>query len=113
MFPDSSDWYARNPSGTRKNTARNASPGASSTYGIKPRWRWNHFISAGDQVLPLRQVLLVVQRVAVEEVDLRQRLRRREDELVVRHGRIQLQRRLLRPDDGRDVVDAGDVLLRV
>src|SRR5690348_8059859 len=44
MFPDWSDWYARNPNGTRKNTASQARPGASSTYGIRPRGLWNQVI---------------------------------------------------------------------
>src|SRR5690349_11293444 len=116
MFPDWSDWYARKPSGTTKNTDRNRTPGRSSRYGVAPWWRWKTFTrrpSPRDQVLPLLQVLLVVQRLAVEDLDLRQRLRAREDQRVVRNGRVVFQRPRLRPDHGRDVVDARDVPLRV
>src|SRR2546422_4430097 len=88
MLPDWSDWYARKPSGTTKKTASQAIPGASSRYGVSPRWRWRKPTgSGGDQVLPLRQVLLVVERVVVEKVDAVERLLRREDERVVRDRR--------------------------
>src|SRR5689334_17717763 len=116
MFPDWSDWYARKPSGTTKNTDRNSTPGRSSRYGVAPWWRWKTFTrrpSPGDQVLPLRQVLLVVERRVVEDLDLRERLRAREDQRVVGDRRVELQCPRLRPDHGRDVVDARDVPLRV
>src|SRR6266566_5028065 len=114
MLPDWSDWYARKPSGTTKKTASQAIPGASSRYGVSPRWRWKKpTASSGDQVLPLRQVLLVVERLVVEQVNAVERLLRREDERVVRDGRVVLLRPLAGADHWGDVVDAGDVPLRV
>src|SRR6266536_1427730 len=111
MLPDCSDWYARKPSGTTKNTASQSTPGASSRYGVSPRWRWKKLKrpSAGDQVLPLSQVLLIVQRLVVEQVHAVEHLLRREDERVACGRWVELLRRLARSRDRRDVVDAGDV----
>src|SRR5215831_4764325 len=112
----SSDRYARKPSGTTKNTDRNSTPGRRSRYGVAFWWRWKTFTrrpSARDQVLPLLEVLLVVQRGVVEDLNVRERLRAREDQRVVGDRRVELQRPGLRPDHGRDVVDARDVPLRV
>src|SRR3954452_21094338 len=113
MSPDWSDWEARKPSGTRKNAASQSMPGPSSRYGVSRRCRWRNPNSAGDQVLPGGEVLLVVQRLRVEDVDAVERLLRREDERVARDRRVVLQRPFLGPVHGRDVVDPGDVALRV
>src|ERR1044072_1544116 len=98
MLPDCSDWQARKPSGTTKNTASQAMPGRSSRYGVSPRWRWKRLKRASprDQVLPLLEVLLVVQGLAVEDLDLLERRGRREDQRVLRHCRVELLRRLAR-----------------
>src|SRR5919201_726490 len=115
MLPDSSDWYARKPSGTTKKTASHRTPGASSRYGVSPRWRWKKLNrpSAGDQVLPLIQVLLVVEGLGVEDVHAVEGLRRREDERVLGYRRVVLLGPRPRALHGRDVVDARDVALRV
>src|SRR5947207_11786840 len=99
MLPDCSDWYARKPSGTRKNTASHATPGASSRYGVSPRWRWKKFTdaSAGDQVLPLRQVLLVVERLVCKNLPLSQLLFFREIKVVFPTGEGSLLARSPRP----------------
>src|SRR5689334_17067898 len=133
-FPDCSDCSARYPSGTTKNTARKSTPGASSRYGVRPRCRWNRLNPRlrvrcrledarawpvrpsrlpRDQVLPLLEVLLVVERLAVEDLDLAERLGAREDERVVRDSRVELLRVHTGALHRRDVVDPGDVLLRV
>src|ERR687888_332203 len=104
-LPDSSDWWTRNPSGTAKKIARYSSPGARSRYGVRPRWRCRKpKLLARDQVLPLRDVLLVVERVGVEVVRAVEHLLRREDQRVLRDRRILLQQHFLRADDGTDVV---------
>src|SRR5919108_5250367 len=105
MLPDCSDWYARNPSGTRKKTPSQKTPGASNRYGVRPRCRWRKPNSARDQVLPLGDVLLVVQRCGVEIPRVVQHRLRREDQRVLRDRGILLQQHLLRADDGADVVD--------
>src|SRR3954471_12550899 len=114
-LPDCSDWYARKTSGTTKKIDSQSTPGRRSRYGVSPRWRWKRFkrSSARDQVLPLLEVLLVVERLAVEDLDAVQHLRRREDERVARDGGVVLLRERSRARDGWDVVDAGDVPLRV
>src|SRR6266576_1430208 len=108
-FPDSSDWYARNPSGTTKNNPSQSRPGASSRYGVSCRLRWRK----PTESLPGDQVLLVVECVGVEDLDLRERLLRREDERVVRDGGVVLLRPRAGACDRRDVVDALDVPLRI
>ena len=47
--PSRSDWWPRNPSGTTKKTASQASPGASSRYGVSPRCRWRKPIAVADR----------------------------------------------------------------
>src|SRR5690349_5001914 len=114
-FPDCSDWYARKPSGTTKNTASHNSPGASSRYGVSCRFRWRKPTAAlpGDEALPGGQVLLVVECGRVEDLDVVEHLLRREDERVLRDARVVLLRPRPRALHRRDVVDAGDVALRV
>src|SRR4051812_12132813 len=114
-LPDCSDWYARKPSGTRKNTASHSTPGASSRYGVSCRCRWRYptAASAGDQVLPGSQVLLVVERVVVEDVDRVDHLLRREDQRVLRDRGVRGNELLLRAGDRADVVDARVARLRV
>src|SRR4051812_39827884 len=108
-LPDCSDWYARKTSGTTKKIDSQSTPGRSSRYGVSPRWRWKRFTrsSARDEVLPLLEVLLVVERLAVEDLDAVEHLGRREDERVARNGRVVFLRERPCARDRRDVVDAG------
>src|SRR5947208_11883020 len=95
-LPDCSDWYARKPSGTTKNTPSHSRPGASSRYGVSCRWRWRRPTGAlrGNQILPGGEVLLVVECVGVEDLDLRERLLGRKNERVIRDGGVVLLRPL-------------------
>src|SRR5437016_3858507 len=82
-------------------------PGASSRYGVSCRCRWRKPTGAlpGDEVLPGGEVLLVVQRFRVEDLDLRKHLLCRENERVLRDRRVVLLRPPARSRHGRDVVD--------
>src|SRR5689334_22962782 len=97
-FPDWSDWYARKPSGTTKNTASQSIPGARSRYGVRLRCRWRSPTAelARDEVLPGGQVLLVVECGRVEDLDAVEHLHRREDQWILGNRGVVL----LRPHSG-------------
>src|SRR5437588_7354083 len=98
-LPDCSDWYARKPRGTTKNTPSQSRPGASSRYGVSCRCRWRKPTGAlpGDEVLPGGEVLLVVQRFRGEDLDLRKHLLSREHDRDLRDRRVVLLRPPARP----------------
>src|SRR5262249_54108066 len=70
-------------------------------------------VLARDEVLPGGQVLLVVERLRIEDLHLRQSLLRWEDERVVRDRRVVLLRPYTGAGDRWDVVDAYDVVLGI
>src|SRR5215210_5773739 len=80
-------------------------PGVSRRYGTSPRWRWIQPKLGPDQALPLLQVVLVVQRLAVEDDRLPQGLVVREDQRIVGQLRVDLPDLLLRALDRGHVVD--------
>src|SRR3954453_17004371 len=95
--PVSRAFSARKNIGTTKKRTSHAVPGVSSPYGAR-RLRT-------DQILELLLVLGVVDGLRVDLVSVREDLRRREDERVLRDRRIALLEDLVRADDRADVVD--------
>src|SRR5687767_4974305 len=94
--------------GTRKKSASQTAPGARSPYGSSRRRTRIGLPSAGDRLVPglldLLHVLLV-SRWLLERLAVGDELVVREDQRVLRQGRIALLEDLLHPCDRRDVVD--------